>query len=360
MDRSLVRFYAGIKSEITRKTYESDLKRFLKFVKIKDAGGLLQLKDSYLQELVEDYTIFLKNRGLRYNSVNCAVSALETFFFMNDKSLNFKKIRKMMPEKLKLMGGSAWTTEDIKRMLESTTSLRNKAIIHLLSSSGCRKGAVIGLRLRNVSEMPEGCKSILFYEGSKEEYTGFLTQEASKVLGSYLQKRQSDGEALRPDSPLFRNTYQVGYVRVKPLTYAGLKGMMGSIIRKIRGKGDGKRQEISSFHGFRKRFNTILKNNKEINLAIGEKLMGHSSKLIPLDTIYHTPSKEVLFLEFKKAISDLVIDDGEREKVKRISLEKKVNELETEKDKHIAELEAKHRETQEQIKGLYELLGEKS
>ncbi|MDE1769000.1 MAG: tyrosine-type recombinase/integrase [Thaumarchaeota archaeon] len=341
MDRSLVRFYAGIKSDITRKTYESDLKRFLRFVKIKDAGGLLQLKDSYLQELVEDYAIFLKKKGLRYNSVNCAVSALETFFFMNDKSLNFKKIRKMMPEKLKLMGGSAWTTEDIKRMLESTTSLRNKAIIHLLASSGCRKGAVIGLKLRNVSEMPDGCKAILFYEGSKEEYTGFVTPEASKVLDLYLQKRQSDGEVLRPDSALFRNTYQVGYVKVKPMSYAGLKGMMGSIIKKIRGKGDGKRQEIASFHGFRKRFNTILKNNKEINLAIGEKLMGHSSKLIPLDTIYHTPSKEVLFGEFEKAIPDLVIDSSERERVKRIKVEEKVSGLELGQAKKMLEMESK-------------------
>ncbi len=348
MDRSLVRFYAGIRSEITRKTYESDLKRFLRFVKIKDAGGLLQLKDSYLQELVEDYTIFLKKKELRYNSVNCAVSALETFFFMNDKILNFKKIRKMMPEKLKLLGGKAWETENIKRMLESTTSLRNRAIIHLLASTGCRKGAVIGLKIRNVSEMPEGCKAILFYEGSKEEYTGFLTPEATKVLDLYLQERAGDGELLKPDSPLFRNKYSLGIGKVKPISYAGLKGMMGEIIGKIRGKGDGSRREISSFHGFRKRFNTILKNNKEINLAIGEKLMGHSSKLIPLDTIYHTPSKEILFEEFCKAIPNLVIDSSERERIKRIKAEEKVDDMQ----KKQTEIDY----MKEQIKGLYDLM----
>ncbi|MGI0074085.1 MAG: hypothetical protein ACREA3_09775 [Nitrosotalea sp.] len=207
------------------------------------------MKDAYLQELVEDYAIFLKRKGLRYNSVNCAMSAIGTFMFMNDRVLNLAKIRKMMPERLQPQGVGVWTTKDITQMLSATTSLRNRAIIHLLSSSGCRKGAVIGLRLRHVSDMPDGCKAVKFYDGSLEEYVSFLTKEGADCLSAYLQKRRSDGEHLTPESPLFRNQYAIGIGKAKPLTYAGLKGMMGCIISKIRESGDGKRTDFGGGRG---------------------------------------------------------------------------------------------------------------
>ncbi|MEO9277298.1 MAG: site-specific integrase, partial [Nitrososphaera sp.] len=128
MDRSLVRFYAGIRTEQTRKDYERYLGYFLKFVKIREAVGLLQLKDNYLQELVEDYVISLKSRGLSKSYIDGQIAGLELFFSMNDKVLNFKKIRKMTPARKKPKGEKPYNTEEIERMLELTTSLRNKAV----------------------------------------------------------------------------------------------------------------------------------------------------------------------------------------------------------------------------------------
>lgn len=63
---------------------------------------------------------------------------LELFFSMNDRVLNFKKIRKMFPAKIKMSGFNAWTTSDIQKFLETTTNKRNKAIIHFLASTGTR------------------------------------------------------------------------------------------------------------------------------------------------------------------------------------------------------------------------------
>src|SRR5579872_442162 len=117
MDRSLTRFFAGIRTETTREIYDRYLKYFLKFVKIKEANGLLQLKDSYLQTMVEDYIIHLKGRGLRKSSIDGQISALELFFAMNDKILNFKKIRKMSPTQLKRQGNDSYTSKDIQTML---------------------------------------------------------------------------------------------------------------------------------------------------------------------------------------------------------------------------------------------------
>lgn len=182
MDRSLVRFFAGIRAEQTRKDYERYLNYFLKFVKIKEAGGLLQLKDTALQEMVEDYVISLKGRGLSKGYIDGQIAGLELFFAMNDKVLNWKKIKKMTPARKKPKGEKPYRSKEIERMLELTTSLRNKAVIHLMASTGCRVGAIPCLRLRDISEMPDEFKSVMFYRGEPEEYVGFCTPEFGPIV----------------------------------------------------------------------------------------------------------------------------------------------------------------------------------
>ena len=109
---------------------------------MKEANGLLQLKDSYLQTMVEDYIIHLKGKELSKSYIDGQIASLELFFSMNDKILNFKKIRKMTPSRKKLKGERPYTNEEIKKMLELTSSLRNKAVIHLIASTGYRIGAI--------------------------------------------------------------------------------------------------------------------------------------------------------------------------------------------------------------------------
>lgn len=357
MDRSLLKFHSAIKSEATKKVYNRNLNYFLKFVNIKEANGLLQLKDSALQEMVEDYVISLKNKGLRTSSINGRVVALELFFAMNDKVLNFKKIKKMYPARTKALGGRSWETSEIKAMLDYTSSKRNRAIIHVIASTGMRIGGLVGLKLKHLLEMPDNCKIVTVYSGEIEEYVTFLTPEASKAIEDYLEERRKSGEYLNPESPLFRTKYRIGSAKARNMSLGSYQMCIREIVHKIRGVGDGRRTEVAMFHGFRKRFNTILKNNKEINIAIAEKLMGHNTKLIPLDTVYHTPNKEILFGEFKKAIADLTMDDSERLRYQNKIKDEKIKDLETEKDKEIERLKQQQRETQEQIKGLYELLG---
>jgi integrase/recombinase XerD len=336
-DRSLLLFHNAIKSRETQKIYDYCLKRFLEFAKIKESSGLLQLKTEALQEMVEDYVMHLK-KSLKSGSIEVRISAIQLFFEMNRKVLDWKMVRRLFPERLKPSGDKAWTNLDIGKMLELTTSYRNKAIIHFLASTGCRIGALAGLRLKHISSMPDYCEAALFYEGTKDEYTSFLTPEASKVLDKYLNKRSRDGEYLNPESPVFRTKYMVGVAKVKPMSEKSIKGCMFSIISKIRSGKEGKRYNIQTNHGFRKRFNTILKNNKEINISVAERLMGHFSKLVPLDTVYYNPSRNVLFTEFRKAISDLTIDDSERNKTIIAKLETEKSDLEK-KTMKIAELE---------------------
>ena len=71
--------------------------------------------------------------------------------------------------------------------------------------------------------MSDNCKSVLFYEGSNEEYLGFLTPEASKAVEEYLEERRKDGELIDQSSPVFRSSYQVGMQKVKPMSTASAK-----------------------------------------------------------------------------------------------------------------------------------------
>jgi hypothetical protein len=87
----------------------------------------------------------------------------------------------------------------------------------------------------------------------------------------------------------------------------------------------GNRYDKAMSYGFRKRFNTILKLNNEINSNIVEKLMAHKNGL---DGSYLKPTREQCFNEFVKAIEDLTIDDSERDKIKIQSLVQEKSEVE--------------------------------
>ena len=145
MEKSLVVFEKFLKSEATRKMYLYYFNTFLKWAqknieKLTMADGLLQLKDEKLQEIIEDYLMYLRRR-LSPNSMPAIISALELFFSMNDKNLNFKKIRRMVPTTMKKSGHDAWSTSDIQNMFKNTVSRRDRAFVHILASTGCRIGA---------------------------------------------------------------------------------------------------------------------------------------------------------------------------------------------------------------------------
>ncbi|MDE1764989.1 MAG: tyrosine-type recombinase/integrase [Thaumarchaeota archaeon] len=356
MDRSLLVFEKYVRSEATKKSYLYHFNRFLNWSKIKNGDGILQLRESALQEMVEDYVFYLRSR-ISPNSFQPIVASLQLFFSMNDKILNWDKIKRMVPTQVKKSGHLAYQTEDVKKMLEGE-HLRGRTLVHFLASTGCRLGAIPELKLKHVENMSHNCKCIKIYEGSNEEYQTFLTPEASKVLDEYLEKRKRDGEYLNEESPLFRASYQVGIQKVKPMGLEALRQVMQRVIRKtsVRKKITESRYNIMGVHGLRKRYGTIIKLNKDIPYSVGERLLGHQ---IDLDPSYFRPTRENLFDAWLKIMPELIVSDGERQRIRAENAEKKAELLESEKDKRIVELETKHRETQEQIRGLYELLGKK-
>ena len=330
---SLVMFLESLKSEKTQESYQFSVQKFIKYYKLKDYDDVVGIDKKELQKMVETYVIYLKKK-ISPNTIKTYLNPIKTFLEVNDIDLNWRKIKRLYPTKIKTSGASAYNTEDVKKMLDNTTDLRNKTMIHFIASSGVRVGAVPEMKLRHIRDMPLDCKSILVYEDSIEEYNTFLTPEASKSLDDYLQQRRKDGEILNDESPLFREFYQLGSSNIKSITTKAIHGIMSRVIKKsnLRGQKKNNRYSTQLVHGFRKRFDTILKLNKDVNDNIIEKMLGHKKGL---DGVYFQPTIEQMFNEFKNGIDDLTISDDYRNKIKIEKLQVEKSELQNTKDENI-------------------------
>ncbi|PBO84912.1 MAG: integrase [Thaumarchaeota archaeon] len=343
MQRSILIFENTIKSPATRKTYLYHLNKFMSFFHVKDYDELAAIPQEKLQIMMEDYVMHLK-KIISPNTINIPIAAVKAFLDCNDVELRWSKIKRLKPARVKKTGGEAWLTDEITTMLSFTTDLRTKTLVHFLASSGTRIGALEDIKMKHIKQMDD-CKSILVYDGTTEEYVTFLTPEASLIFDDYLQKREADGERLTPESPAFRSSYQLGFAKVKSSTTNALQEIIRTLVLKsglrINQIKIGKRYNKQTDHGFRKRFNTILKTTHDMNISLAEKMMGHSVT-VALDNVYLDPTIEQLFQEFKKAIPELTIDDSQRLKFKNERQSQKITQLE-EKIARIEDLERRMR-----------------
>jgi len=313
--RSMLLFEQGIKTQRTLDNYTRHLDQFLKFSKIKNYDSLLTIPPKQLQDIIIDYIIYLK-KTVSPNSVRTMLGGVRHFFVMNQVLINWQFIQKLYPETVKKQGYKAWSTDDITKMLDATKSLRNRAIIHFMASTGCRIGAFDGLVMDHLTDLEDGCKAVLIYPGTNDEYYTFLTPEASTILDEYLEKRRIDGERIHNESPVFRHIYQIGIQKCMPLSSESIKAVMFRLIdgnSHIIRKKTGSNYDIQIDHGYRKRWNTIMKLQNNVNANIVEKMLGHKNGL---DGVYFTPTMEECFVEFKKAILALTISDKKRDELK--------------------------------------------
>ena len=333
MQRALLIFQNSLRSPESVKGYTYRLERFLKFYKLKDFDSLVAIPPEKLQIMIEDYVMHIK-KNINPNTVPSYVYPLKLFCESNNVDLKWRKIKKLFPAPVKITGDAAYSTADIKKILESTPILKNKALIHFLASTGCRIGALSDLQLRHIIQMPNSCKAVQVYEDSIEEYYTFLTPEASNALDEYLDQRRKDKEDLTPKSPVFRTKYAWGMAKAKSLTKKAMQAIIdralrNANIRHFSEKRNG-RYKTQLDHGFRKRFDTILKLNKNVNDNIIEKMMGHKKGL---DGVYLKPTIEEMFEEFEAGIVDLTIDDSLRKQAELDKIKKENKETDEIKTK---------------------------
>ncbi len=350
MQRSFVLFENSCKSPKTLESYNWSLDKFLKFTKLKNYDALVTLDNDFLQELLENYLFSLKKRHLKRKTIDTMFNGIECFLDANKKTYYKKALHKMFPADTKHGSEKPYTTEDVQKLLSGTVSKRNKALILFFASTGARPGALFDpvLRFRHLHTMPLGCKGILIYEDSTEEYWAFLTPESTKALEEYRDERIRSGEKITPESPLFRNENNMK--KVKPVTYQSIISVLRVIVKHtdIERIKKGARFDKAIFYGFRKRFNTILKINNDVNSNIAEILMAHRRGL---DGAYLKPTREECFAEFVKAIPKLTVNESAR-------LNEKIR-LQTEsKQKDDYEKEIRIFKLEKSLEDVFRLLGQ--
>ena len=301
--RSLILFEESIRSKYTKHNYTSNLNRFLKFAGIDSPNRMLSISQSTLQRMLEDYLMELK-RNTNPNNVPSMFRGIKHFCIMNDINPNWNILYKMFPQRQKTQNLRAYTKDEIVSILSCTKNIRNRALIYFLTSTGARIGVFDHeLSIRHTKSMSHGCIAVLLYAGHLEEYWSFLTPQASRTLTRYHNHRRQEGEILSENTPLFATS---GTIRRRQLGWSGARSVVHREILQsgiTRNKHNG-RYDVQTDHGFRKRFNTILKIDNSVNYNIAEKLMGHKNGL---DGVYLTPTVEELFTEFRKVMHKMEI-----------------------------------------------------
>jgi integrase len=342
-------FINSINSDETRKVYRYSFSYFTSFCKITNFDDILTQRQQVLEGLIRDYIIHLRHeRRLSPATVSVYLAAITHFCQMNDVSMNWKKLKKFKAKHYNVVEDKPYTREQIKQLVD-VAQLRDKCCILLMASAGLRRGALEYLRIRDITKIDKyQLYKINVYRKEQEQYITFCTPECTKYIDQYLEWRQRLGEQLKPNSPLFRISFdtitEINTPKVvsKYEITAIIHDLLGAT--GIRAENEiNKRTELMETHGFRKFFNTTCI-KASMNPLYSEYLMGHRSGLTKS---YFKPTDEELLegndktLGYVAAINDLTINEEYR-------LHKKIDEL-TKKNDEIRTMEIRHAE---EIKGM--------
>ena len=314
-------FINSIKSDITKKIYEYNLRLFMEYCNINKFEDLMGQENKIIP-----YLMSLREKKLSFNSISTRLNAIYHFYDMNDVTLNKKKIKMFKGECTRKVLDRAYEQKDIKKILD-VSDLRAKTIVLLMASSGIRIGSLPDMRIRNLEKINNIYK-ITVYEGSNSQYFTFCSPECTSYIDACLDIRIKNGELINKDSFLIRDQFDITHLeqirnKSKGMTISGIESLLSVILLKsgVRTMNHNRdRKEIARAHGFRKFFTTQLINSKVIP-EIREMLLGHK---IGLASCYYRPTEDYFLQEYLKAVDNLTINEENRlkQKVETLTIEK--------------------------------------
>jgi len=361
--RQIIKIEDSNLADATKKEYGYRLKQFFHDSMIKSYEELIDTPSEELENTLVSYCKFLlskvNQKTLSANTVPKMFKPIKFVLDVNyrENDVRWRPIEALFPPSVRRSGYKAWNTEQIQEMLDQCNNSRNKSLIHFMASIGGRVGihehALLMKHLVPMSSLNSDvmdCYAVLLYaeedesaeekdirDSSKDTVSGdsywaFLTPEATKCLKRYHNERKRCNEIFTDDTPIFRNEYSSLRPNdaISQLTKQAIFNIFLRCLGKtsIRRTMKGRRNDIQLMHGFRKRFNTIMKLENNVNTNIAEKILGHKNGL---DGVYFVPTRQQCFSEFLKAILQLTIDTRERQKIEISDKDKRIDELEIER-----------------------------
>lgn len=339
------KFLRSLNTDSSKETYGYKMQKFMKFAlefewvdNPENFEKLLELDSEKITDLLEDYVDFMEDRGDRAVGTDLAAPEL---FFQNNRKLWHRELVRGGIKRNKGTPGGEDPIEDSE--LYSVyfgvgDDLRKRVIVSFLSSLGIRPGALTDpvLCFKHLVEI-ENSYAVKIYDESTDGYWGFLIPEARQDLDNYKAQRIAGGENITPESPILATLPSRWNAKNPYMTDDNLKEILQVMIRdKVKRTKTGNRYNKALVTMFRKRFNTKLKLNNQVNSNVAELVMAH--KLPGAQGNYTKPTMEECYKEVKKAIPELTIDPTKRIEAELQLKQGEINLLEK-KTKKIDQLE---------------------
>ena len=304
------------RSESSRVTYLRIIDRFCKYWGY-EPDSLLKLRKKKIEQMVQDFCddLLNKNRSRRY--VSTVLHILLTFFkvngFKGSTALNVESYH--VPARYRKRKEYIPTKNEVYGMADNAGSLRNRAIILTLYSSGLRVSTLAALIYGDVREelekgytiiripvyaemkerVPEACK------GNIEYYT-FASEYATKAILLYLAERMLQYGKTEDEDPLFASNCRRIEKEMRNQKFMTRREIEYIVKDAARRAGIEDWEQVTP-QCLRKAFESILRseliNGGRLVVKDQEYLMGH---ILPgsQDPYYDKSKIESLRLEFTK------------------------------------------------------------
>jgi integrase/recombinase XerD len=171
--------------------YTRDLERFNVFL-LREDISVLKFNEGHTEDLVS----YLNAEKLALSTTNRILSTLRSFYsYLEREHGAYNPMKDVLSRKIPVRLPKALTISQVAQLIEATVvsddivSLRNKAILELLYSSGARVSEVVGLNLVDVSDVKSEDSTIriikLRGKGGKERVVP-MGSYSVKALDDYL------------------------------------------------------------------------------------------------------------------------------------------------------------------------------
>lgn len=171
--------------------YTRDLERFNVFL-LREDISVLRFNEGHTEDLVS----YLNAEKLALSTTNRILSTLRSFYsYLEREHGAYNPMKDVLSRKIPVRLPKALTISQVAQLIEATVvsddivSLRNKAILELLYSSGARVSEVVGLNLVDVSDVKSEDSTIriikLRGKGGKERVVP-MGSYSVKALDDYL------------------------------------------------------------------------------------------------------------------------------------------------------------------------------
>ncbi|MFQ5975104.1 MAG: tyrosine-type recombinase/integrase [Candidatus Hydrothermarchaeales archaeon] len=340
-------------SKNSSKSYLSALKKFCEFCG-KTPNQLILERDKELRnpdpnsrtgirDLILDFRTYLEKEGYAPKTINASDGYIRGFFTAvlgREGMINVKNYRNGFVSKKKDL---VPTLEELKKMLDAV-NMEEKFRILFVAQTGMRVSDALALRFGDIQrelELERVPLAITYLPKKDRESIGeritFLASDGVELLKQYLKWRESKGEKITLETPLFSSRTKRG---IRPLTQQKFNLTVKRAAERagLDGNGNGKYGVIRT-HSLRKFFITQMTNH-----GVEDKIINFfvCHKISDVDRVYWSRRVEALrkiyaerqrYLNPINHVREYDLSKIEDIKAKIKGLEKRIKDLETSKIK---------------------------